>query len=125
MIIKKNLPYAMDVLMLPENKAYKPPENIVFANSDVFSLLSRNVDILPEEFQSFLLDKDFKDKTEENAEKTDVMTSAKSSTKIRNLSDAYEKKGIKVENNPYLTGIGSSQSHAVWKRLIDEKTNAE
>lgn len=63
MIIKKNLPYAMDVLMLPENKAYKPPENIVFANSDVFSLLSRNVDILPEEFQSFLLDKDFKDKT--------------------------------------------------------------
>lgn len=48
MMIKKNLPYAMDVLMLPENKTYKPPENIVFSNSDVFSLLSRNFDILPE-----------------------------------------------------------------------------
>lgn len=47
-MIKKNLPYAMDVLMLPENKAYRPSENLVFANSDVFSLLSRNIDILPE-----------------------------------------------------------------------------
>ena len=57
MMIKKNLPYTMDVLMLPENKAYKPSENIVFVNSDVFSLLSRNIDILPEEFQTFLFDK--------------------------------------------------------------------
>lgn len=48
MMIKRNLPYTMDVLMLPENKLYKPNENIVFANSDVFSLLSRNYDILPE-----------------------------------------------------------------------------
>lgn len=37
----------MDVSMLPENKSYKPPENLVFANSDVFSLISRNMDILP------------------------------------------------------------------------------
>jgi hypothetical protein len=59
-MIKKNLPYAMDVLMLPENKGYKLTENIVFANSDVFSLLSRNFDILPEEFQSFLMDKEGK-----------------------------------------------------------------
>jgi hypothetical protein len=57
MMIKKNLPYTMDVLMLPENKAYKPSESIVFVNSDVFSLLSRNIDILPEEFQTFLFDK--------------------------------------------------------------------
>ncbi len=57
-MIKKNLPYAMDVLMLPENKTYRPSDTLVFANSDVFSLLSRNIDILPEEFQSFLLDKE-------------------------------------------------------------------
>lgn len=35
---------------------------MVFANSDVFSLLSRNIDILPEEFQAFLLEKEAKDK---------------------------------------------------------------
>lgn len=56
-MIRKNLPYTMDVSMLPENKSYKLPENILFANSDVFSLLSRNVDILPAEFQSFLMEK--------------------------------------------------------------------
>ena len=48
MIIKKNLPYTMDVLMMPENKAYQPPQNIAFANSDVYSLLTKNFDILPQ-----------------------------------------------------------------------------
>ena len=122
MMIRKNLPYTMDILMLPENKVYKPSENIVFANSDVFSLLSRNIDILPEEFQSFLLDKEGKEKNEDGMEKTEV-TSAKSNSKIRNLTEVYDKKGLRLENNPYLTGVTSSQSNNVWKRLIDEKTN--
>lgn len=114
----------MDVLMLPENKAYKPNESIVFANSDVFSLLSRNIDILPEEFQSFLLDKENKDKNEEVIEKTEV-TSAKSASNIRNLTEVYDKKGIKLEANPYLSCVSHNQSSNVWKRLIDEKTNAD
>jgi hypothetical protein len=124
MMIRKNLPYTMDVLMLPENKAYKPNESIVFANSDVFSLLSRNIDILPEEFQSFLLDKENKDKNEEVIEKTEV-TSAKSASNIRNLTEVYDKKGIKLEANPYLSCVSHNQSSNVWKRLIDEKTNAD
>ncbi len=114
----------MDVLMLPENKAYKPSENIVFANSDVFSLLSRNIDILPEEFQTFLLDKESKDKNEDILEKTEV-TSAKSTSNIKNLSEVYDKKGIKLETNPYLGFVSPIQSSKVWKRLIDEKTNVE
>ena len=122
MMIRKNLPYTMDILMLPENKVYKPSENIVFANSDVFSLLSRNIDILPEEFQSFLLDKEGKEKNEDGMEKTEV-TSAKSNSKIRNLTEVYDKKGLRLENNPYLSGVSLSQSNNVWKRLIDEKTN--
>jgi hypothetical protein len=123
-MIRKNLPYTMDVLMLPENKAYKPSENIVFANSDVFSLLSRNIDILPEEFQTFLLDKESKDKNEDILEKTEV-TSAKSTSNIKNLSEVYDKKGIKLETNPYLGFVSPIQSSKVWKRLIDEKTNVE
>ena len=122
MMIRKNLPYTMDILMLPENKVYKPSEKIVFANSDVFSLLSRNIDILPEEFQSFLLDKEGKEKNEDGMEKTEV-TSAKSNSKIRNLTEVYDKKGLRLENNPYLSGVSLSQSNNVWKRLIDEKTN--
>lgn len=114
----------MDVLMLPENKSYKPNESIVFANSDVLSLLSRNIDILPEEFQSFLLDKENKDKNEEVIEKTEV-TSAKSASNIRNLTEVYDKKGIKLEANPYLSCVSHNQSSNVWKRLIDEKTNAD
>ncbi len=47
MMIKKNLPYTMDVLMVPENRAYKTQSNLTFANTDVFSLLTKNFDILP------------------------------------------------------------------------------
>lgn len=108
--------------MLPENKQYKPNENIAFLNSDVFSLLSRNIDILPEEFHSFLQEKDTKN--DEQVEKTEA-TSAKSSSRIKNLADVYEKKAIKVETNPYLSGINQSQANGVWKRLLDEKTTCE
>jgi hypothetical protein len=65
MMIRKNLPYTMDVLMPSESKSYKPAENLTFANSDVFSLLSRNIDILPEEFQSYFQERDNKDKNSE------------------------------------------------------------
>lgn len=46
-------------------------------------------------------------------------------TKIRNLNEAYDKKNIKVESNPYLAGINMNQTTNVWKRLMDEKTIAE
>lgn len=58
-------------------------------------------------------------------EKTEVTSSAKSMTKIRNLNEAYDKKNIKVESNPYLAGINMNQTTNVWKRLMDEKTIAE
>ena len=86
------------------------------------------MDILPEEFQSFLMEKeggkDSATKAEEQMEKTDVTTSIKSN-KVRNLGDVYEKKGIKVESNPYLSGIGNIQTTNVWKKLMDEKTICE
>jgi len=47
MIIKKNLSYTMDVLLPADNKSYQPSEAVYFSNSDLFSLLSRNADILP------------------------------------------------------------------------------
>ena len=41
----------MDVNMPSLEDKYVINPNIYFNNSDLFSLLSRNVDILPEEFQ--------------------------------------------------------------------------
>lgn len=44
---------------------------------------------------------------------------------MRNLGDVYEKKGIKVESNPYLSGVSNIQTTNVWKKLMDEKTICE
>jgi hypothetical protein len=57
-------------------------------------------------------------------EKTEV-TSAKSASNFRNLSEVYDKKGIKLETNPYLGCVSPIQSGHVWKRLMDEKTNVD
>lgn len=51
----------MDVNMpCMEQQNYKVNPNIYFNNSDLFSLLSRNVDILPEGFQEILMCKEIK-----------------------------------------------------------------
>jgi hypothetical protein len=41
----------MDVNLPSGDDKYKLNSNIYFNNSELFSLLSRNLDILPEEFQ--------------------------------------------------------------------------
>jgi len=53
-----------------------------------------------------------------------VTTSIKSN-KVRNLCEVYEKKGIKVESNPYLSGVSNVQTANAWKKLMDEKTICE
>lgn len=45
----------MDVNMPPTDAKYELNPNIYLNNSDLFSLLSRNIDILPEEFQEILM----------------------------------------------------------------------
>ena len=50
-VLKRNLAFSMDVNMPSLEHKSDVNANIYFNNSDLFSLLSRNVDILPEEFQ--------------------------------------------------------------------------
>lgn len=52
--LKKNIIYSMDVGLTnkPEKKTEKSKvQSVYLNNSDLFSTLSRNLDILPEEFQ--------------------------------------------------------------------------
>lgn len=46
-VLRKNLAFSMDVSMPSADPNYKLNPNIYFNNSDLFSLLSRNIDILP------------------------------------------------------------------------------
>jgi energy-converting hydrogenase A subunit M len=50
----------MDVSLPCTDIKYTPNANFYFNNSDLFSLLSRNLDILPEEFQEILMCKEGK-----------------------------------------------------------------
>ena len=59
-VLKRNMAFAMDVNMPELESKYVINPNIYFNNSDLFSLLSRNVDILPEEFQEILMCKETK-----------------------------------------------------------------
>lgn len=54
----------MDVNLPPTDHKYQLNPNIYFNNSDLFSLLSRNIDILPEEFQEILMCKEPKNTSE-------------------------------------------------------------
>ena len=48
--LKKNIIYSMDVNIPFNPDKEKPQSSIYLNNSDIFSTLSRNADILPEEF---------------------------------------------------------------------------
>ncbi len=50
-VLRKNLAFSMDINMPSTDHNYTLNHDIYFNNSDLFSLLSRNLDILPEEFQ--------------------------------------------------------------------------
>lgn len=52
--LKKNIIYSMDVGLPNNPDKNKLLSNIYLNNSDLFSTLSRNFDILPEEFQEIL-----------------------------------------------------------------------
>ena len=53
-VLKKNMTYSMDI-NLPYHHQHLKLANPYFHNSDLFSLLSRNMDILPEDLKDILL----------------------------------------------------------------------
>jgi len=59
----------MDVTVPSADPKYKL-HKIYFNNSDLFSLLSRNIDILPEDFQDILLCKEGKGEKEQTGRPT-------------------------------------------------------
>ena len=65
MVLRKNVTFAMDVSLPSTDPKYHPNANFYFNNSDLFSLLSRNVDILPEEFLEILMCKESKQSEKE------------------------------------------------------------
>ena len=59
-VLRRNVNFSMDVGLPPPNQSYTP-HKIYFNNSDLFSLLSRHIDVLPEHFQEILLERDTKE----------------------------------------------------------------
>lgn len=53
--LKKNIIYTMDVGLTANPDFNTSLPQVILNNSDLFSLLSRNVDILPEEFHEILM----------------------------------------------------------------------
>ena len=83
--------------------------NIYFNNSDLFSLLSKNIDILPEEFQEILL---CKESNQEKELKKQTMT---------NSNDTLIKNGITIDNNNYLpSSVPIYTLHNLWRKSISK-----
>lgn len=109
-VLRKNIPYAMDVNLPCTDEKYKPNSNIYFNNSDLFSLLSRNIDILPEEFQEILMCRESK-----NQEKEPSKLSKQQSNEV------LKKSNLAVESNPYIHGLGNINNlHTIWRKTINK-----
>lgn len=101
----------MDVNLPPTDHKYELNPNIYFNNSDLFSLLSRNMDILPEEFQEILMCKEPKNTTDKE-----------SSRLSKEHSDELLKQHhLFVENNPYLATLGNNNKlHSIWRKILNQ-----
>ena len=109
--IRKNLVYTMDVAMPYNPDQRRQIENLYFNNSDLFSLLSRNIDILPEEFQETLFCKE----SAKNQDK-DIPHLTKAQA-----DDYLKRNNVGIEANNYLGTLGNSYSHLnIWKRTLNE-----
>jgi hypothetical protein len=108
-VLKRNLAFAMDVNMPYIEQKYTINPNIYFNNSDLFSLLSRNVDILPEDFQEILMCKE--GKQPEKEPKTISKEQA---------AEVLQRQGQFVENNPYLSSLGSNHLHSIWRKALSK-----
>ena len=108
--LKKNLIYTMDVGLTQNPDTDKPISNIVLNNSDLFSLLSRNMDILPEEFHENLICKEGKSLEKENKEKISK----------KSAEEFLEKKGCRVDDNGYLGNFTTNyRLHRIWRKEVD------
>jgi hypothetical protein len=98
----------MDVNLPCTDEKYKPNSAIYFNNSDLFSLLSRNMDILPEEFQEILLCKESKNQEKQGSKLTKQQS-----------HEMLQKVNLTVENNPYIHGLGNTYNlHTIWRNSL-------
>ena len=110
--LKRNIIYTMDVALNPNPDMHKHINNVVLNNSDLFSLLCRNNDILPEEIQDFIVYKESEKPVErENKEKI---------TK-ENAEDFLIKKNFKLDENGYLGNFATNyKMNRIWMKELDE-----
>lgn len=107
-VLRKNITHTMDVTLPCQDNNYQLNSNIYFNNSDLFSLLSRNMDILPEDFQEILMCKDSKNNEKEA-----------SRLEPAQANEILRKEGESIESNPYLSSLGSSYSlHGIWRKHL-------
>jgi hypothetical protein len=50
--IRKNIIHSLTVTLPSTPEGYQSNDSVDFNNSDMFSLISRNIDLVPEEFQT-------------------------------------------------------------------------
>ena len=109
-VLRRNVNFSMDVGMPPANQGYSP-HKIYFNNSDIFSLLSRHLDVLPDQFQEILLEKDSREgrEKEERAGRVD-----------RGEAEAQlQRSKVAIEGNEYIPAwCQSSNLHTIWRNSL-------
>ena len=101
----------MDVNMPSIDNNQPLNKNIYFNNSDLFSLLSRNTDILPEEFQEVLMGKEGKN----NSGEKEVRVTKEQAAEV------LKKNGLEVESNPYLSSLPNTHHlHSIWRKALSK-----